>query len=189
MSIFVPNKPPARIPNVRDDFRSHDIPNVVEVDLEILKRVQQHDGDYNDRESANAPDNVDGVEPKPLAEQDAARQQHETRKEHVIDRRDDARVEQIQRAVQVGHLRADADDEAGGESDGERYREVLRVFPHDPRSDDYSERLAGHDGEAADRGADEDVPDDGFVAVLRAEVEDDGEGEGDYEGHVEEERR
>lgn len=119
-----------------------------EADVEMLETGEQKDAEHNVGEAAE--DRCERCERQfaPLFEEDRREREHSDREEHVEQRRDEVHGEEVERAVQIVHLKNDAHGCQDEERQHEEHRRALvhlrraRGAPGTRQMNDVGELLA-----------------------------------------------
>ena len=128
--------------------------------------MEEEDARDDHAETVEHADDVGRRHRAPVFEEDRRRHEHAGREEDVVDRCDDGGVEDIERLVEVVHLDGDENAHEDEQDPRDGFGEGVDAVEELDKGD--ADALAGHDGQRADDGTDEDV--DKHVGVAPSEA-------------------
>lgn len=166
MTLIIPSHTPCQQRTVRPSApgtrlvpRSTQSPNILQVNINVSKPVQQEYGNHNDREPAHITQQILRTKTSPLSKQNRASNNHKTGEDDVVHRCNDVRVEEVKRLVQVVHLQENAKHHRDEEGIREPTVQVVRATTR-RLLDGQAQAFARHYGEAADGRTEADVDQD-----------------------------
>ena len=138
--------------------------------IHVLECLHEEYPGNDDEEATHIADDVLGSEPAPLLKEDRRREDDKRREDDIQYWRDDRRVVDVERPVEVDHLDGDAEDDRHEDEPRQRVRQF--VVASESLLEGDAETLAAHHRQRANRAGDRHVDEWICLSVTRTQIED-----------------